>query len=266
MIYKYDEIDFRDGMVDEEGIASLDSTVFVSDGGIFKGKVEDHGTLIIRGGYAEVEIGRYGKVHTHGGTLRAVVKAEGSLYVHEGKVTIKEEGGFVQANEYHAYVYYEDSVIENMVFNYNTSIHEHTKAVNCAVTPVGRVIIHKNGMFLGDGKLCRMQGDMTNSGIIDNLYVDRGTLACTDNCIVKHLVIDHKAVVRISSTQGANGIIVRNGTLSVGSSVHVTNVILEPLGRLKMDHFSYVTYRDKGGLINQKGGKLVRMKPKPNPS
>lgn len=266
MLYKYDEIDFRNGMVEEDGIASLDSTVFVSDGGVFKGRVEDHGTLIIRGGEADVVIGRYGKVHAHGGVLHAVVEKEGSLYIHEGRVTVKEQGGYVQANAYKAYITFEESVIENMIFNYNTTIHGNTKAINCAVTHTGRLTIHKNGMFVGDGKLCRIQGDVTCSGIIDNIYADHCTLSCTDNCIIKHLVIDHKAVVRISSTQGANGIIVRNGTLSVGSGVHVTNVILESLGRLKMDHFSYVTYRDKGGLISQKGGKLVRMKPKPNPS
>ena len=255
MIYKYDEIDFKDGMIELDGVASLDSTVFVSDGGVFEGRVEDHGTLIIRGGRADVVIGRYGKVLAHGGTLHAVVEKEGSLYIHEGNVIVKECGGYVQANTQSAYITFEESVITNMVFDYNTTIHENTTAIDCKVLPTGHVIIFKGGSFIGKNKFCLVRGDVICGGTAKNIYISHGgSISCVDNCELSRCFITDKSKMRVTSAKPVHNIIVHNGVLDVGCGARAYKVILERHGKIITDHNSYVTYINHGGTIERHGG------------
>lgn len=261
MTYRYEEIDIRDGDREEDGIASLDSTVFVSDGGYFKGIVHNHGTLIIRGGEADVIIGPNGKVIAHGGTLHAVVQLDGSLVAHEGNITIKEEGGFVQTKESCAKITYEPSIITGLTFSQYTTIHGNTQAVDCRVSSTGIVTIYKGGIFTATKKFALIRGTLVNSGTVFNSYIDfSGKVSCTDYSVFKHCVIDNGATVILTSCKEARGIIVKNGLLDVEDGVRAEYVTLERHGNLTVHQRSHVTYKDCGGNINYHGGKAIRIK------
>lgn len=263
MIYKYEEVDINNGDKDEEGVISTDATVFVSDGGIFRGVVAPYGTLIIRGGEAHVIIRANGRVIAHGGVLHAIVQQYGSLHVHEGKVFIKEEGGYVQANENTAYVTYEPSEIRNMAFNAYTTIHENTKAIDCDVPATGLVTIHRGGIFTATKRMSLIRGTLTNSGYLIHAVVDySGKVSCTDSSIIKRCMIDHGGTIILASTHGASSIIVKDGTLDVDEHVQAINITLHHKGTIVTHQQCYVTYRDKGGTIVSHGGKAVRIKPK----
>ena len=261
MIYKYEEIDIHDGMTDTDGVASLDSTVFVSDGGYFKGRVEDHGTLIIRGGEADVFVGPYGRVIAHGGKLHAVVGLDGTLNVHEGNVTIKEEGGYVQANESTARVTYEPSKIIGKIFTRYVTLHNHTQAIDCKVRTTCYLTIHRGGVFTATKKVALIQGTVSNSGSIFNSMIDfSGKVSCTDNSVIKHCIIDGDATVTIASCKLAQGIIVKNGILDIGENVRANCVTLYRHGRLITHQQAYATYRDFGGYVIRHGGTAKPLK------
>lgn len=261
MIYQYEEIDIRDGVREEDGVASLDSTVFVSDGGYFKGIVNNHGTLIIRGGEADVVIGPNGKVIAHGGKLHAVVQLDGSLVAHEGDITVKEEGGFVQTKETCVKITYEPSIITGLIFSQYTTIHRNTQAIDCKVSATGMVTVHKGGIFTATKKFALIRGTVTNSGTVSNSYVDfSGKVSCTDHSTFRHCVIDNGATVILTSCKEARGIIVKNGLLNVEDGVHVEYVTLEHHGNLTVHQRSHVTYKDCGGNINYHGGKAIKIK------
>ena len=261
MIYKYEEIDIHDGMSDTEGVADLDSTVFVSDGGCFKGRVENHGTLIIRGGEADVVIGPYGRVIAHGGTLHAVVKIDGTLNIHEGTVTVKEEGGYVQANDARATIQFEPSEIIGQTFSRYTTLHNNTTAIDCKVTTTGYLTIFRGGTFTATQKAALIQGTVSNGGTIMNSMISfSGKVACTDHAVFKHCIIDKGAKVILASCKLAQGIIVKHGTLDVGENVRVNCATLYAKGELVAHQRCYVTYRDHGGMIMRHGGTVVPLK------
>ena len=259
MLYKYDEVDIRDGERDEDAHIALDATVFVSDGGYVKGTVDDYGTLIVRGGEVDIVIGDHGKVIVHGGTVHAVVKVDGSIHVHEGTVTIKEEGGYVQANS--GRVTYEPSEIVGLTFSRYTTIHRNTKAVDCKITTTATVYIGHGGIFTATQKFALIQGNVTNQGTIENAIIDfSGKVSCTDNSVLRHCVISRGATVNLISCRKVQGIIIKDGTLAVDNSIKVFSVTLERKGKVIARQHCYITYRDHGGEILNHGGTLVRLK------
>ena len=248
-IYKYDEFDIRNGMSDTDGFVGLDATVFVSDGGYFKGTVAEHGTLIIRGGRADVVIENHGRVLTHGGVLSAVVRRDGNLTIHEGVIYVKEEGGYVKTSA-SADVTFEPSVIENQVINNYITIHQNTMALNCRVATTGTVLVHRNGVFAGtDQRLVPIDGRMICDGVLHHVAVmPHGEVACTGAQIVHHCLV-HGGTLKIDSANYARSIIVQRGLLHVGAYAVVGNVTLEERGRVRMCHHSKVDFRKKLGDI-----------------
>ena len=112
-VYKFGEFDLYNQR-EEDGLVSIDGTVFVSDGGYFKGIVQDHGTLIVRGGEADVIIGQNGKVSAVGGKLHAVVDLNGQLDISEGTVEVEEQGGLVRIVQSYARITFLKSVVKGI--------------------------------------------------------------------------------------------------------------------------------------------------------
>lgn len=262
MLYRYDEVDIRDGMEDLDGEVSLDATVFISDGGVFKGIVSNYGTLIIRGGIADVVIGNHGTVVTHGGVLNAVVQKDGTLTVHEGTITVKEEGGFVNANDRNATVKFTPSEIRDMKFDRYTTIHKGTKAINCSVTSTGMVTVFSGGELIGDSKFSVVHGHVNNNGTMRNILIDNGgQVTCVDNASLSHCLVDHDAKLVISSSKkGTRGIIVKRGTVEVKEGAYADCITIERHGKLITRFGCHVTYRDHDGHLFRMGGNVFKIK------
>lgn len=249
MTYRYDETDLRNGMKDTNGYVGLDATVFVSDGGYFRGVVAEHGTLIIRGGRAEVIIGAYGRVITHGGVLEAVVEQDGELIINEGMAYVKEQGGYVRATA-NSHVTFEPSIIVGATFTRYTSIHRNTLALRCKIRPTAIVTVHRDGVFCGeDNCLVPIGGTLVCGGVVHHAYVARtGKLNCSESQDVHHIVL-RGGSMSLDKAHNARSIIIDDGLLEVKPWSTVNNVSLERFGRIMLYQHAKATFRKELGDV-----------------
>ena len=250
MTYRYDETDIRNGMKDTDGYVGLDATVFVSDGGYFRGVVKDHGTLIIRGGRAEVLIGAYGRVITHGGVLEAVVEQDGELIVNEGEVYVKEQGGYVRTTA-GSRVTFEPSEIIGATFTRYTSIHRNTLAIRCKLSPTAIVTVHRDGVFCGEEHcFVPISGTLVCSGVVHHAYISRtGKLNCSESQDIHHIILRGGSMIIDKAHKARSIIIDDDGSLEVKPWTTVNNITLERHGRVTLYQHSKATFRKELGDV-----------------
>lgn len=259
-VYKFGEYDIANRR-EEDGLVSIDGTVFVSDGGYFCGIVQDHGTLIIRGGEADVIIGQHGKVLTHGGVLRAIVKNDGQLEVSEGCVRVKEEGGFVRVNEGYQNVSFDPSVIENATISQFASAHKNTVFLNCHLRSTGSIIMYEGSEFRGyDNKFAHIDGKISGDGNIRNVYVGKhGEIGFSGKGTLRRCYLDGGHITISNPDAKVRGIIVNKGTLKLLPETMASYVTVNYKGKLVLEYRSIASiYYNDGKLYNH--GKIIYLK------
>lgn len=259
-VYKFGEFDLYNQR-EEDGLVSIDGTVFVSDGGYFKGIVQDHGTLIVRGGEADVIIGQNGKVSAVGGKLHAVVDLNGQLDISEGTVEVEEQGGLVRIVQSYARITFLKSVVKGKTIDQFASAHDGTTFLGCNIKSTGVLNLHRRAEFYGaDRRLSRVDGQILGEGDIRDVYVSKtGSINCMSKCILKRCVIDGGDVLVVDPLVIARNIIVRKGKLRLRSDTTASCITMEGTGILEGESGSIATVRNRGGKIESRG-KVIYLK------